>query len=130
MTNADTIEEEIVEAYDDFSKGDVDSIMAGIEVVGKIIEELPQDFSQCEDMQGDITRIENWAKIFEDPTKLVETLAVNIIKNFSKILKDISCETADFDTQNYYQAGSDIADILVLTLGAVPENEQRILKKS
>ena len=47
--------------------------------------------------------------------------------NFTKIVKDISSETDDFNTQNYYKAGSDIADILVLSLGAVPANEQRIL---
>ena len=39
--------------------------------------------------------------------------------NFSKILKDITDETTDFGT-DYYKAGEDIADILVLTLGAVP----------
>ena len=80
-------------------------------------------------MQGDLDRIEKWAQIFEDPTKLVETLTVNVLKNFSKIVKDISSETDDFNTNNYYKAGTDIADILVLSLGAVPENEQRILQK-
>ena len=49
-------------------------------------------------MQGDLDRIEKWAQIFEDPTKLVETLTVNILKNFSKIVKDISNETDDFNT--------------------------------
>ena len=78
-------------------------------------------------MQGDIDRIEKWAQIFTDPTRLVETLAVNILTNFSKIMKDITSETDDFNAQNYYKAGSDIADIMVLSLGAVPANEQRIL---
>ena len=80
-------------------------------------------------MQGDIDRIEKWAQIFEDPTKLVTTLTVNVLKNFSKIVKDISSETDDIKVDNYYKAGSDIADILVLSLGAVPENEKRILQK-
>ena len=41
LTNADTLEKEIVEAFDDFSKGDINSIMSGIEVVGEILEQLP-----------------------------------------------------------------------------------------
>ena len=55
-------------------------------------------------MQGDIDRIMNWAKIFEDPVKLAETVTVNIIMNFSKILKDITAETTDFGN-DYYKAG-------------------------
>ena len=37
LTDADTLENEIVEAFNDFSKGDVASIMSGIEVVGEIL---------------------------------------------------------------------------------------------
>ena len=121
LQDATTVEQEINDAIADFMKGDIQSIIQGVELVGKLIQELPTDLQDCQAIQGDLTRIENWASIFSDPSKLVETVTTNLIKNFSKITADITKTSTDIAGAQYYNAGEDIADVMVLTLGAVPE---------
>ena len=42
-----------------------------------------------------------------------------MITNWNPILNDVAYVEADFNNQNYTQAGLDTADILVLSLGTV-----------
>ena len=56
-----------------------DSMLLFVETAGKIIEQLPQDLGNCQNIQPDIDRINNWSKFFDDPTTLVETVAKNYI---------------------------------------------------
>ena len=120
LTDAGGLESEMEEAIQDFMKGDLSDIIAGVEMVGKIIQELPTDLGDCQSMQADITRIEAWAQIFTNPTQLVETLITNTIANFSDITADISKTSQDIAAGDMYNTGEDIADIMVLELGKVP----------
>ena len=120
LSDAGGLEKEIEEAFTDFAKGDVADIMAGITLVGKIIQELPADLQDCQGMQGDIDRIEKWAAIFSDPSALVKVVTTNVIKNFSALSKDVTQTMSDVGAGKMYNAGEDIADIMVLTVGAVP----------
>ena len=117
LQNAETLEQEITNAISDFSKGDLQDIIKGVEEVGHIIQELPQDLADCQDMQSDIQRIENWAKIFSHPTQLVATLTKNLLANWSQVFADVQKTETDWNAADYYDAGDDIADILVLSLG-------------
>ena len=105
----------------DFSKGDVTDIIKGVEEVGKIIEQLPGDLTDCSDMQSDIAKIEKWATIFEHPITLVETLTKNILKNWTKVLSDVMQTMSDWNSDAYYNAGDDVADILVLSIGPITQ---------
>ena len=123
LKDGETVEKEVNEAITDFMKGDLDDILAGITVLGNLIQELPQDLGDCEAIQGDITRIEKWASIFSDPKKLMTTVVENLIKHYGSIFSDIDKTSGDIAKADYFSAGEDIADVLVLTLGAVPEAE-------
>ena len=102
-------------------KGDVASILAGVEVIGTLLTELPEDLKDCQEIQGDLTRISNWfSSLIADPVELAKMLATNVIKNFSKITADINDTSADIAKADYYDAGSEIADIVVLSLGNIP----------
>ena len=119
LTNAASLEAEITNAVSDFSKGDLNDIIKGIEEVGQIIKELPEDLQTCQDIDSDIAKIEAWAKIFTDPTKLVITLTKNLLSNWKQVSADVSKVETDWSADNFYDAGDDIASILVLSLGPV-----------
>ena len=126
LTDAGTLETEIEAAVTDFSKGDLTDILAGIEIVGKVIQELPADLGDCKGMETDIARIEAWAAIFSDPTKLVQTLLTNVVSHFSEIATDSTKIVSDFKAAAYYNSGDDIATVLVLALGAVPAQPETL----
>ena len=121
LKDADVVEQEINEAVEDFMKGDVTDILAGVTVIGKLIQELPVDLKDCQGMESDIARIEKWGEIFTDPTQLMQTVVQNLLTNYGAIFGDITKTSGDIAKADYYTAGEDIADVLVLTLGAVPQ---------
>ena len=121
IKDGETVEKELTDALSYFAKGDVKDVIKGIEEIGELLQGLGTDLDDCEGMQGDFQRIEKWATIFQHPSKLVETLTTNLIKNYAKIFGDISKAESDIGQAKWEPAGEDIADILVLTLGAVPK---------
>ena len=127
LTDADKVEAEINEAVTDIMKGDVQDIIAGISVIGQLLSELPVDLQDCQDIQGDVTRITNWIDaLVADPVKLATMIATNVISNFTGITADISTTSSDIAKADYYSAGTDISDIVVLTLGAVPADDMTL----
>ena len=121
MTHASDLALQITAAVEDFEKKDLEDILKGIGEIGKIIEEIPNDFADCSTMQGDLKRIESWGKIFENPVELAKVLGQNVLKNFQPILGDISKIPTDFSGGQFKNAGEDVADIMVLSLGPIPE---------
>ena len=121
LQHAPEIATQLTQAISDFEKKDFASIIKAIGEIGAIIEGFPEDFKDCESMQGDIKRIETWGEIFKHPTQLIATLTANVVQHFSDITGDINKVTTDFSGKEYKNAGEDIADILVLSLGPVPE---------
>ena len=120
LKDAQNLGNEIQEAVADFEKGDVQDIIAGVTVFGKIFQELPTDLGDCKGMQDDINRIEQWAPIFNDPQALVMKLVQNLQANFQGILSDITAIKADFADDDMYDAGKEVADVMVKALGPVP----------
>merc|ERR1712167_290021 len=120
LTDSAGLEKEIAEAIADFEKGDVGDIIAGIQIMVGVVQEFPQDLQDCEGIQGDIARIEKWAKIFTNPQQLVETLIQNTIKNHSAVMADVGKIQSDASSGNWMSCGMDIGDLLVLELGPVP----------
>jgi len=96
MTDGDTVVAEITSAVSDIEKGDVADIIKGVTVLGQLITQLPNDFQHCKGMTADVARIENWAKIFQNPSQLVQTVTTNMIKNFGEIMGDVTKVSTDF----------------------------------
>ena len=121
LTDADQVVAEVNEAVADIMKEDISDILAGVEVLGKLAMELPDDFQNCEDMQADATKISNWvSSLIASPTKTAEMVATNAVTHFSAILADVNKSSSDIASNDYYTAGQDIADVVIQLLGAIP----------
>ena len=118
LKDGTTLEKEFADAIYKYEKGDI--VDAILEFKG-VLEDIPKEFAECKEMQGDITRIEKWGEIFEDPQHLIQTLTFNVAKNLFAITADIKTLKNDIDTGDFYNAGVENADILVKALGPVPE---------
>ena len=126
LVDAQKVDEEITEAIGDFAKKDIQDIVAGVKVLGGLIQELPDDLNTCEAMQPDLKRIEAWATIFKQPKELVARLISNLMHNYQKIITDAQDMTTQVAQKNFKQVGTDAADILVQTLGVVPQDPESI----
>lgn len=121
LQHAPEVASEISDAIQDFTKGDVADIIAGIGEIGKVIESLPDEFKDCQSMQGDISRIEAWGEVFKNPVELLALLTKNVLANYMNIMQDVTKISTDFSAQNFKSAGEDVADILKQTIGPVPQ---------
>jgi len=117
---------ELTEAIGDYEKKDYIDKLKAMEVMGTIISGLPQDLSTCEKMKGDIDRIERWAQIFRNPGELFKMIETNGIKNLAAIGTDITHVAQDLEKKDNKLAGFDVADLLILNLGPVPQIHQQM----
>ena len=77
---------DVKKIVNEISKGDFPDVMKGVTDAIALVQKLPTDLADCKDIQGDLTKIENWGKkIISDPTKVAE----NVMANWSKIQGDI-----------------------------------------
>ena len=119
LQNEQTLETEIETAIADIEKKDFKDILAGIQEIGQIVQELPGDLSDCKNIQGDVDKIEAWAKIFTEPSKLLPVLSKNVLANWKTITADVSKTDTDWKAADYKNAGEDVADILVESVGPI-----------
>ena len=126
LKDAQTVDEELTEAIQDFEKKDLKDLIKGVQEIGVVVKQLSTDLTDCEGIKADVARIEKWAEIFTKPLVLVPTLVKNVIKNYKTIETDVS----DINTQLAigtavpWNVGRDIADIMIKTVGPVPAAAQ------
>ena len=123
LTNAESLEVEITNAVSDISKGDFQDVLKAVQEIGQIIKELPTDLDECKDIQDDITKVEAWAAVFANPVKLAETLTKNLLANWKKVSADVTTVESDWNAAKYYEAGEDVADMLILSVGPISESQ-------
>ena len=119
LQNEQQLETEINTAIADFAKKDFKDILLGVEEIGKVVKELPTDLADCKNIQGDVDKITAWAKIFTEPKKLLPVLSQNILANWKTISTDVVKTDTDFKAADYKDAGIDVADILVESVGPI-----------
>merc|ERR1712046_438265 len=125
MKNAESLEVELTGVIADLEKGDLQDIIKAAQEVGQIIKEVPVDLADCKDIQGDLTKIENWGKQLANPVTLAESLTKNIIANWGPVQADIGALTKDYSASQYFKAGGDIADVTILALGKISEAKKQ-----
>uniref|UniRef100_A0A7S3J1B5 Uncharacterized protein n=1 Tax=Strombidium inclinatum TaxID=197538 RepID=A0A7S3J1B5_9SPIT len=103
-------------------KGDISDIIDGIKLIGQALVTLPEDMVDCQYTDDDLRRLSEWAQIFTDPKKLSEVVAKNMVLHGKKIHEDMNAIPEDMGAGDYYKAGEDVADLVVLALGKVPDN--------
>ena len=107
---------------------DIADLIAGFTELVKVVSDLPTEVKTCEAIQGDITRIENWAKIFENPTALIATVTKNLITHYAAVTKDIAVINTDLTNAQYEPAGEAMADLAVQVLGEIATEQVEIEK--
>ena len=124
LQGQEQLEKDVVTAIDDFKKKDFADIIKGVKEIGVVVQEIPQDVKLCTSLSDDISKIENWAKIFQHPLQLAEALVKNLATHWGEVFSDVSKIDTDQKAGNFYNMGDDIADILVLLIGKPSEMEQ------
>lgn len=120
LQDLDGLEGMIAEAVYDFKTGSIQDIIEGAKLIGEVLAQAKGDEQNCKDMEQDWKRIEVWAKIFSDPSDLVQVIISQVVQNRTGLAADISKFKADEENKNFKDLGLTVADFLTLILGEVP----------
>ena len=118
LQDESALEQEITNAIADISKGDLNDIIKGVMEIGQIVKELPTDLAQCKNIQADVEKIIVWAQKFTNPTELAVIVAKNLLKHWKNVVSDVKKTESDWKAADYYNAGDDVADLLIQAVGA------------
>ena len=81
--------------------------------------QIPQALNTCENMQDDIQAIESWASIFTNPAELAKKASTHYALHRKQVKADIGALEGDWNSQLYFKAGADLADLMTLVVGPI-----------
>jgi hypothetical protein len=122
MQDDQALVNDINTAISDFEQGSVQSIIAGVQEGMKIAGEFPTALADCQNISDDINAVEAYFAQFKDVKATAEKIFKNVLSNFRGIESDISTLESDYDSSNYFQAGEDMAQVFIDTLGPIEQN--------
>ena len=79
--------------------------ISGVQDVGQVIWDLPDALQNCENMDEDIAKIEDWAQAFTHPVSLVKKISKNWLLHGVDVKKDIALEESNWASAEYFEAG-------------------------
>ena len=126
LTDESALEQEITNAIADITKGDLNDIIKGIMEIGQILKELPADLAHCKEIEADVAKILKWAQKFTNPTELVVIVSKNLLLHWKSVEKDVKAISSDWTAASYYNAGDDVADLVIQALGKPTEVETQL----
>ena len=106
-------------AVGDLEKGGWDNETQAALEFGMALLILPQTLTTCTGMDDEIAAIEEWATIFQDPTKLAATISKNYLLHKKKIDADRAAVEADLAAEDYFQCGVDTAQLATDAIGPI-----------
>jgi hypothetical protein len=85
----------------------------------KVMKDVHEALATCENMQDDLERIAAWGTIFTEPVHFIETASKNYLYHRGEFSDDLAASKIDWSNGEYFNAGVDTADALVVLLGPV-----------
>jgi len=114
----------LVSIMEDFITNLLDfNILAAIEALESFIFHFQLDFQPCTMMSDDMAAVSAYFAQLKDPLSLIPIITKNYLLHQRKISADWADEQLSWSTGDYFQAGEDVGDILVLALGKIEESE-------
>jgi len=92
------------------------SYIKGAKDIHKVIQDFKPALANCENMDDDLQKIEDWAKVFTQPSTLIKELSKNWLLHHKKVKKDIAQEKSDWSAKQYFAAGKDTAAAIEVLL--------------
>ena len=90
------------------------SFIKGVQDVAKVIQDLPYELLDCENMHEDIGKIETWGEEFTHPVSLVKKISKNWLLHGVDVKKDIALEESNWASAAYFEAGKEAAAAIEL----------------
>ena len=111
--------QEVENGIADIKKGGVDNDVQAALQFALVALQIPQALNTCENMQDDIQAIESWAKIFTNPAELAKKASTHYALHRKQVKADIGALEGDWNSQLYFKAGADLADLMTLVVGPI-----------
>ena len=96
-------------------------ILQAIGSLESFIYHFQLDFLPCTAMSDDFVAIENYFAQLANITELIPTITRNVLFHMNKIEADWADEQTSWASGDYFKAGEDIGDIVILVLGPIEE---------
>merc|ERR1719326_2695581 len=81
IQDGEGVADQVVKIIEEFSKGDEEDIIKGIEDTMALVKDLPNEVAECKEINGDVTKVVNKVQsIIDNPDQIEENILKNVIK--------------------------------------------------
>ena len=114
ITDAESLSPILDAMVDDFKEHDLAGYSEAMMEAQQLIMALPAKVETCEAVHDDLVKLGQWAQIFIEPATFIKVVSKNLVWNYVTIHTDINEAITDFDTQQYFDFGEKIGEVLVI----------------
>jgi hypothetical protein len=115
-------------AYTDFSKKDVQSIIAGVKEVADLMKTVKQGMSDCSSLKADWVKLEQMVEIFDSPTSFAYHVGKDLMINGVEIFHEVETAITDYESADWNGFGYNIGKAAAKTI--LGEESQLLIKES
>ena len=109
-----TLGTDVVDAVQDFEKGDASSVEAGIKAIGYALEGIPTDITDCKAAYSEAADgLKEMIAVFKDPESFFFEIAKHLIVNHHEIYTEMSTAITDFKAADYEGFGKGLGEALL-----------------
>ena len=91
MQNGERLESKVEQIVQDLSSFSITNVEDAIKAAADIVEELPDDLSQCKNIAGDLYKIKDWADNID-----LSSIPARVLQNLVTIASDTQDLVADW----------------------------------
>ena len=102
----------IADAVKDLCEGTEESTQAGIQLIGKVIQEASKELIDCEEAMGDFEALIQKAKSFSHPEAFAYSAGNNIIINHIEVTEEIRDAMDEWEEPEYFESGFKLGEAL------------------
>ena len=122
MTDGELMVDEIESGIASFKKGGKKADIHAIIELGLAVVQIPKALKTCKSMGDNISAIESWAAIFEEPKVLAKTVGKHYLFHGMQMKSDIISIKSDWESANFFKSGVDLAALMNVAVGPIESN--------
>eukprot|EP00347_Sterkiella_histriomuscorum_P007004 403350611 len=119
ISDVKTISNEVQEIAQDIMTLEMPKMIEGVMKFMELLQQYKGSLTQCEAIRPDVERFMKFGEVFLHPADLINRVTTNLPAHLNEIMSDVQAAKHDLSLGNFFSAGENFGETIVLAIGQV-----------